>query len=130
MNKLTSEQVQAEAVQEEVLVKQRGISFYSKLFLLYFLNLVDWVCTEALLASGRFYEANPIMSPVLSGFWQTILIKGFLPLALVLLCALIYKLSGEAESRLTNLLINIGIIAYVLVNMWHILNFVLLFFIF
>lgn len=36
-------------------------SFYQKLIFLYFLNIVDWICTEALLSSGRFYEANPFM---------------------------------------------------------------------
>ena len=104
-----------------------GVSFYKKLGLLYFLNIVDWLCTEALLSSGRFTEANPIMQPILSGFWQTALIKGILPLALILICALLYKLSGIEENRFATVLINIGIIAYSLVNLWHIFNFVLLF---
>lgn len=104
-----------------------GLSFYKRLGLLYFLNIVDWLCTETLLNSGKFAEANPIMQPVLSGFWQTALIKGVLPLALILVCALIYKLSGIEENRFATILINIGIIAYSLVNLWHIFNFVLLF---
>ncbi len=104
-----------------------GYSFYQKIFFLYFLNLIDWVCTEALLASGEFYEANPIMQPVLTGFWQTLLIKGLLPLALILICCLIFRLSGEEQSLITNILLYIGIIAYALVNLWHIFNFVLLF---
>ncbi len=40
-------------------------SFYQKIFFLYFLNLIDWVCTEALLYSGKFYEANPVMFDLL-----------------------------------------------------------------
>ena len=102
-------------------------SFYQKIFFLYFLNLIDWLCTETLLASGKFYEANPVMQPVLTGFWQTILIKGVLPLALILICCLIFRLSGEEQSLATNILLYIGIIAYALVNLWHIFNFVLLF---
>lgn len=105
-------------------------SFYQKIFFLYFLNLVDWVCTEALLNTGRFYEANPVMRPVLDGFLPTLLIKGVLPLALVLICCAVYKASGIEESKFANVLLNIGIAAYAAVNLWHILNFLLLFFLF
>lgn len=104
-----------------------GYSFYQKLFFLYFLNLIDWLCTEALLASGRFYEANPLMQGVLSDFRQTILIKAILPLALIIVCSVIYKLANVEESFLIKLIIYIGIVAYALVNLWHIFNFVLLF---
>lgn len=105
----------------------RGFSFYYKLIFLYFLNIIDWICTEVLIGSGRFYEANPIMQPVLQNFWMTLLIKGILPLVLVLGCALIYKLANVEQGTITNVLLYIGIIAYALVNLWHILNFVLLF---
>ena len=73
-------------------------SFYYKLGLLYFLNIVDWICTEALIGSGHFVEANPVMQPVLENFWLTLLIKGILPLVLVLGCALIYKLAEIGRS--------------------------------
>ena len=46
--------------------QKSGVSFYTKLGLLYLLNLIDWICTEVLIGSGRFTEANPIMQPVLS----------------------------------------------------------------
>ena len=98
-------------------------SFYQKIFFLYFLNLIDWVCTEALLYSGKFYEANPVMNPVLKGFVPTLLIKGVLPLALTLICCAVYKAAGI-------ILLYIGIIAYAAVNLWHIFNFLLLFFAF
>ncbi len=106
---------------------RRGYSFYRKLFFLYLLNLIDWLCTEALLSTGRFFEANPIMSPVLKGFFPTLLIKGLLPLALVVTCALIYRASGIIYNRFADFLLNAGIIIYSLVNLWHILNFLLLF---
>lgn len=102
-------------------------SFYQKIFFLYFLNLIDWLCTEVLLSSGKFYEANPIMQPILTGFWQTLLIKGALPLVLILICCLIFRISGEEQSMATNILLYIGIISYTLINLWHICNFVLLF---
>ena len=60
----------------------RRYSFYQKLFFLYILNLSDWLCTEALLATGRFVEANPIMNPVMPHFLPTLLLKGILPLGI------------------------------------------------
>lgn len=108
--------------------EKTGFSFYQKIFFLYFLNIIDWLCTEALISSGKFYEANPIMQPVLQNFWLTILVKGVLPLVLVALCAVVYKIADTEEGLLAKILLNVGIVAYVLVNVWHILNFVLLFY--
>jgi hypothetical protein len=72
-------------------------------------------------------EANPIMRPVMGQLPMTLLIKVALPLFLVLLCAVIYRLAGEIESKFANALLLIGLAAYSLVNLWHIFNFVLLF---
>ncbi len=117
------------SVQKEYKSKNSvGFSFYQKIFFLYFLNLVDWFCTQALLASGKFYEANPIMQPVLGSFLTALLIKGILPLVLIIICCVVYKLMRVEEGFFTNLLLYIGIGAYALVNLWHIFNFVLLFF--
>ena len=107
-----------------------GFSFYEKLAFLYLLNIIDWLCTEALLLSGRFYEANPFMSGVISVFWQTFIIKVLLPLILTVICSVIFKLSGAEEYRFADVLIYIGIAVYALLNVWHIFNFVLLFFVF
>ena len=102
-------------------------SFYYKLGLFYFLNIVDWICTEALIGSGHFVEANPVMQPVLENFWLTLLIKGILPLVLILGCALIYKLAEIGRSKTAEMLLTVGIVSYALVNLWHIFNFVFLF---
>lgn len=103
------------------------ITFYHKLFLLYILNLCDWICTEALLKSGYFIEANPVMQPVVTDFWQTILIKGVLPLVLILISCVVFRWADTGETKLIKIMLFFGITAYVLVNLWHILNFVLLF---
>ena len=105
----------------------RRYSFYQKLFFLYVLNLSDWLCTEALLASGKFVEANPIMRPVIAEFFPTLLLKGVLPLIITLVCALFYKLADIGESSVATIMINAGIAAYTLVNLWHVINFLLLF---
>lgn len=112
---------------EEASKKSRALIFYFKLLMLYLLNVSDWLCTEALISSGRFYEANPIMQPVVDNFWLTLLVKGILPLVLVLLCAFIFRLAGCEENRFASWIINFAIIAYSLLNIWHIANFVLLF---
>ncbi len=126
-NKYTAYNSVTVATQNDDVKTKSGFSFYQKLLFLYFLNLIDWVCTEALLFSGRFYEANPIMQPVLTNFTSTILIKGVLPLAMIIICSIIYKLAGEEDNFIINFLVYFGITAYILVNAWHILNFVLLF---
>ena len=82
---------------EYISKKSYGFSFYQKIFFLYFLNLVDWFCTQALLSSGRFYEANPIMQPVLGSFWSALLVKGILPLVLIIICSVVYKLMDVEE---------------------------------
>lgn len=115
------------AISNQTITKTGGKRFYKRLTLLYVLNLADWLCTEALLASGKFVEANPVMRPVMGQFPMTLLIKVALPLFLVLLCALIYRLAGEIESKFANAMLLIGLVAYSLVNLWHIFNFVLLF---
>ena len=72
------------AAQKTAKQKRIKFTFYQKIFFLYFLNITDWICTEALLASGYFAEANPVMQPVLNNFWQTVIIKGVIPLAVIL----------------------------------------------
>lgn len=126
-NVLTRQKSYKKASQDAQVKKSYGYSFYQKLSFLYILNLADWFCTEALIASGKFYEANPLMRSVLGEFWTTALIKGVLPLALIAVCALVYKLMDTEESFFTTLLLYIGIAVYALVNLWHIFNFVLLF---
>ena len=81
------------------------ITFYHKLFLLYILNICDWICTEALLKSGYFIEANPVMQPVVTDFWQTILIKGILPLVLILISCVIFKWADTGETKLIKIML-------------------------
>ncbi len=104
-----------------------SFAFYFKLILLYLLNISDWLCTMALISSGKFYEANPLMQPVFENFWLTLLIKGAAPLALAVLCAVLYKIWGMGETVAMKVILYIGIIIYSLLNLWHIVNFILLF---
>ncbi len=114
----------------DVAAKHESYRFYRKLFLLYLLNIIDWLCTETLLQSGRFIEMNPIMKPLVGGFWSIIIIKGIVPLALVILCSAVYRRSGSQTGGLVNIILNFGIFVYFAIILWHIFNFVLLFFVF
>lgn len=118
------------AAQKTAKQKRIKFTFYQKILFLYFLNITDWICTEALLASGYFAEANPVMQPVLNNFWQTVIIKGVIPLAVILVCCLVNKWANTGDSIIINIMLYVGISIYMLVNLWHIFNFVLLFFIF
>ncbi len=109
---------------------ENRLSFYDKLGFLYLLNVIDWLCTEALLLTGRFHEANPLMNIVITGFVPALIIKVALPLGITALCFIIYRLGGEEENKFANVLIYIGTFLYALINLWHIFNFVLLFFVF
>ena len=55
-----------------------------KLCLIYSLNIADWICTVTLLSSGGFFEANPLMRPVLGDVSLGFLVKGILPAFLLL----------------------------------------------
>ena len=102
-------------------------SYTQKLFFLYSLNLTDWLCTEALLATGKFVEANPVMSGILGSFFSILIIKGILPLALTILCAVLFRLADIKNSLIAIVTLDFGIIAYSLLNLWHVFNFILLF---
>lgn len=127
----TAKQLSNSVPSDENAPKAQSLAFYYKLISIYLLNIVDWLCTEALISTGRFYEANPFMKLVLENFWLTVLIKGIVPLVLIALCAVIYRLMDIDEiGRLANAFIYFGIIAYSMIIIWHIANFVLLFFVF
>jgi hypothetical protein len=53
-----------------------------------------------------------------------------IPLAVILVCCLVNKWANAGDSRVINIMLYVGISIYMLVNLWHIFNFVLLFFVF
>ena len=99
-----------------------------RLYLLYFLNIADWVCTVILLSTGGFYEVNPIMRPFVGSIPLGFLIKAVIPAAIV---ALILRLAPRLDCasvirviRFTNAIL----IFYAALCVNHIVNFILLFF--
>lgn len=101
--------------------------FGLKLFLLYVLNVVDWFCTQVLIDTGYFHEANPLMMWIMDYPLTGFFVKCVLPLALITGIWLIYRVMKVQQNGFTNFVIYSGVIIYSLVIFIHIINFVLLF---
>ncbi len=109
--------------QEEV----RQYGFGTKLFFLYFLNVCDWFCTQVLIDTGYFHEANPIMSWIMDYPIVGFFVKCILPLALSVLIWLFYRIFNLEQSKFTNFIIYSGVVIYSAVILVHIVNFVTLY---
>ncbi|MGN0489046.1 MAG: DUF5658 family protein [Ruminococcus sp.] len=102
--------------------------FGAKLFFLYFLNVADWFCTQVLIDTGYFHEANPMMSWIMDYPLVGFFVKCILPLALSIIIWLFYKIFKIQQNKFTNFIIYTGVILYSVVISVHIVNFLLLFF--
>ena len=105
----------------------RLYGFGVKLFFMYFLNVADWFCTQALIDSGRFHEANPLMAWIMQYPIVGFFVKCVLPLALSILIWLFYKIFKLEQNKFTNFIIYSGVIIYSAVIMIHIINFLTLY---
>ncbi len=105
----------------------RRYGFGVKLMFLYFMNVVDWFCTQVLIDSGYFHEANPIMSWIMQYPIVGFFIKCVLPLALSIIIWLLYKIFKLEQSRVTDFIIYSGVAIYSVVIVVHIINFLYLY---
>ncbi|GLC28876.1 DUF5658 family protein [Clostridium omnivorum] len=103
----------------KVLEKRDINSISKKLVILYILNITDLFFTNLLLQTGMFFEANKIMNLVINDTLTSALIKIVLPLILIIV--LRYRMRGASSEQLIkgNILINIVLIFYVIVNTFH-----------
>ncbi len=106
-------------------VRQYG--FGTKLFFLYFLNVCDWFCTQVLIDTGRFHEANPVMAWIMDYPIVGFFVKCVLPLALSIIIWLFYKVFKLSQSKFTNIVIYSGVVLYSAVIIVHIINFISLY---
>ena len=109
------------------LEQPRLYGFGVKLFFMYFLNVAYWFCTQALIDSGRFHEANPLMAWIMQYPIVGFFVKCVLPLALSIMIWLFYKIFKLEQNRFTNFIIYSGVIIYSAVIMIHIINFLTLY---
>lgn len=99
----------------------------NRLILIMLLNFSDWLCTVTLLHFQGFYEANPLMLSLLDKPLLCFVIKCILPLLLI---GYIYYILPKSTLGIVKL---VGIIMlllggfYLLINILHILNFLILF---
>lgn len=94
-----------------------------RLFLLFMFNLSDWICTMALLGTGLFKEANPLMRDVVSSFFLGFVIKVAMPLSLILFAVSRIKYSDRRQILISNNIALFGVAIYFLLNIYHIMCF-------
>ena len=107
----------------KILAKVFSNKISKNLFLLYFLNLSDWLSTVYLLNTGKFMEANPFMLPFMNSALTSFLAKGILPLALVLFINYRANYATAKQVKLANRVVGVGITIYTLINLMHLFNF-------
>lgn len=101
----------------DLMKAQKKLSY--KFIILYFFNCTDIIFTYTFLKTGYFYEANPLMQPIVTLPYLCILIKVLLPGIILLL---LFKRVLEKGSRLIRayqFAISLLILLYGLINCLH-----------
>lgn len=94
-----------------------------RLFLLFILNVSDWLCTLALISTGYFEEINPLMKNVVASPLLGFVVKIFVPLIFVLFALSKVKESDSRQLLISNNIALFGVAVYVLLNIYHIMCF-------
>ena len=97
-----------------------------RLFLLFMFDLSDWICTLALLRTGLFREANPLMQGVISSFAAGFIVKVAMPMALILFALTKLKNADKRQIMISNNIALFGVAIYFVLNLYHIACFALL----
>lgn len=90
-----------------------------KLILIFILNVTDICFTLILLSTGAFSEGNPVMSTIVHNKSLSIMFKIFVPLVLLIYIYLRIKKATDRQLLISNIIINIGIVFYIVVNLSH-----------
>lgn len=98
-----------------------------RLFLLFMLNLSDWLCTLALISTGYFAEANPLMRNVVESPFLGFLVKFALPLGLILFAVRKIKFAEPKQIAISNNIVLAGVAIYVMINLYHLFCFSIVF---
>ncbi len=97
-----------------------------KLYLTYSLNIIDWICTLILLATGSFYEANPIARTFIGSITLGFLAKCALPLLIVVTVIWFLKKLSFDDLRIPDAFVSFVLVYYIAINLDHLVNFILL----
>lgn len=98
-----------------------------KLLLLFFLNISDYLCTITIIQYNGFKEINPIMIYLLEKPMFCFVIKCVLPLLLVGYIFYAIKNASDNLIFIVNIVMFVVVVFYLLINIMHIINFIVLF---
>jgi hypothetical protein len=98
-----------------------------KFIIIYFFNITDIIFTLILLKSGVFLEANTFMKHIVQNEAASLMIKFGIPFVLLLFLYKRLKNASERQLFLGNILINICMIGYFTINLFHVIWTFLLF---
>ena len=108
--------------------RAKSIRISRKLLWVYFLNVVDWVCTIILLSTGMFFEANPIARTFIDNISLGFVIKCLIPFFGVFVCCRYMKVLGFTQLRFADMLVSFALTVYIAIIIDHIINFLILVF--
>ena len=98
-----------------------------KLFLLYSLNVADWICTVILLSREGFFELNPLMRGVLGNVSLGFLLKCIVPAAAVTALLRMFAQPDADVPLIVGRCVSAVLIFYVFLCANHVFNFLILF---
>ncbi len=97
-----------------------------KLYVVYLLNVLDWICTVLLLSTGAFYEANPIANTFIGNISLGLLIKCIIPLVVIFIVAKFMHILDMPQLKVADMVISFGLTVYIAITLDHLINFILL----
>lgn len=95
-----------------------------KLYFVYILNVLDWVCTVLLLKTGLFFEANPLARAFIGSLSLGFLIKCVAPFVVVFVVARFMHILSMKELKVVDMMISFALTVYLAVILDHIINFI------
>ena len=93
----------------------------SKFFIIYILNVTDIFFTLYLINSNMFEEANIFMKSIVANFGESIILKVIIPLVLLYILFIRMKSATISQLVISNKIINVCLLLYIAINMFHIL---------
>ena len=105
----------------------RAESLRRKLYLLYMLNVSDWICTVVLLRTGRFAEINPLARGFIGSLSWGFTLKAAAPMAVISAVAkMIGSLDGSGIAA-ADRAVSFPLAVYTVILAAHAVNFLILF---
>jgi len=95
------------------------ITIKKKLILLYILNVTDLIFTLLLLNTGLFMEMNLLMSKTVQNYGASFVLKVILPAVILFYLYLRIQKASQTQLKKANVIINIAVIIYALINVSH-----------